>query len=331
MTSKTSLAYINSTFEEVLDKQITAAPASVKARAAKESVRTIAGFAIADPAAESRVINKHLESMKAYALNRASLIAELSKKGIPVLATLPTDLWDKICTASDLIRFTPDAHGRVSIEELHGTTEELFRKSETTTLITVATTMALLFGAVAMYLFTPTRPLQWMAMSGIWVAASAMSTLLITAIFGTTLAKKMFRAKLTWTGEAGLSKLFKFTGANGYNNQIGISLPTPPADVAQTLLTASSAGYQLKVAAVREAVTYIPSLQDTMVNTNHRRLRELEEEARIRAIEEARRRDPIVYIESHGVIAVIAQFGDFPVEKALIDKLVAEEVTEVAY
>ena len=97
-----------------------------------------------------------------------------------------------------------------------------------------------------------------------------------------------------------------------------VVLPLPPADVAQTLARAATTGYTLHVAAVPEAISF----KETMAELRAR------ETARRKA-EEARRlaaqRDPIIYVEEGSAAAIIAQFGDFPIEQKVVDAVIASD------
>lgn len=90
-------------------------------------------------------------------------------------------------------------------------------------------------------------------------------------------------------------------------------LPVPPADVAAILL--KCAGLPLKVAAVAEAISF----KETPSELLRREVARREAEARRR---EAIMADPIVYVEHETAVAVIAQFGDFPIEQEVVDAVV---------
>lgn len=92
-----------------------------------------------------------------------------------------------------------------------------------------------------------------------------------------------------------------------------IVMPTPPADVALTLARVSS--MQLHVVAEAEAIAFRQSMSQMRA---HQRA---EEERRATALAA----DPIVYVEHGSASAIVAQFGDFPIEKALMDAVIASD------
>lgn len=97
-------------------------------------------------------------------------------------------------------------------------------------------------------------------------------------------------------------------------------LPTPPADVAAILLKAQSRA--LKVAAVPEAVRLGDSPGALAAKA---RYTARDNWARAQGYEDYAdwvKRDPIVYTEQGTATAIIAQFGEFPIEKMVVDMVV---------
>jgi hypothetical protein len=136
-------------------------------------------------------------------------------------------------------------------------------------------------------------------------------------------------ARKDWTGW--LKRLFPDnTDASNGGAYATLVLPIPPADVMQTLLKASRGGFAMKTAAVPEAISF----KETIPQLRNMETARREEEARRL---EAARRDPIIYTEHGTATAVLAQFGDFPIEQELVDAVVEaddfipEEPTEVQY
>lgn len=324
--SKTSLSHIDKSFNEVLEQQAVAGiPASVKKRADAVSTRSVSGFVMPDPATRAKVINTHLESMKKYAVDRAAVITDLTKLDIPVLATLPKAVWNNICKSSGLVQLCPAENGTVRIDA----TEIEKKLSQVAELKTLwgALIVGVIVSYITMYFgLTPETTGQWT----IFAMFCGIPGLLVTGILlgvgiGEPLQYLLFARSVRRLGETGLMKLVSF-GGNSYPTQL--RLPDPPKDVCETLLKASTARLSIQIAAVPEAISFNPSLKAIVYATQaKRKAEEAIEAARLSAL----RADPIVYIERNGVIAVIAQFGDFPIEQALIDKLVSQEVVEEAY
>lgn len=106
--------------------------------------------------------------------------------------------------------------------------------------------------------------------------------------------------------------------AHQYTNVAWATLvmPIPPDDVAAVLLKAQE--FDLKVATVAEAIGFKETLEQLRCNEIAKR----EEEIRYR---EWLRNDPIVYTDHGSATAIIAQFGDFPIEKEVVDLVVKSD------
>jgi hypothetical protein len=98
--------------------------------------------------------------------------------------------------------------------------------------------------------------------------------------------------------------------------EVTVLLPTPPDDVVETLLKADKAKIPMKVAAVAEAIGFKESLAGLKDGaTKHY----ADEDARIKRLLE----EPFIYSEHDSATAILAQFGEFPIEKAVVDAVVA--------
>ncbi len=94
---------------------------------------------------------------------------------------------------------------------------------------------------------------------------------------------------------------------------VTLVLPEPPADVVDILLKAHDAKISLKVAAVADAVSF----KETPSQIAGRIIAEQEAAAR------RLRDDPIIYTEGQIATAILAQFGDFPIERDLVDRVMS--------
>jgi hypothetical protein len=90
--------------------------------------------------------------------------------------------------------------------------------------------------------------------------------------------------------------------------QVRITFPKPPADVEAVLRRAREHGYELKVAAVPDAVR-------------------IDFASFVSALQSAIEKDPVVYVEKNGATAIIAQFGEFQDEKRLVEAVKKMDVT----
>ena len=102
-----------------------------------------------------------------------------------------------------------------------------------------------------------------------------------------------------------------------------IVLPIPPREVCDTLIKAADANLDLKTVCVPGAVDFADGGVIKVLHTAKRDREERDE--RIQKQIDWMLHDPIVYIERGPVTAIIAQFGPFPVEKEIIDRITAAE------
>jgi hypothetical protein len=93
-------------------------------------------------------------------------------------------------------------------------------------------------------------------------------------------------------------------------------MPTPPKSVVETLLKCD--GLYLSVAAVAEAVNFLETRYELAMHA--RALRDAEEKARQRRLA-----DPIIATELGNATAIVDQFGEFPVERETVDRIVDSE------
>ena len=111
-------------------------------------------------------------------------------------------------------------------------------------------------------------------------------------------------------------KLESIEGERYNNCRATLVMPIPPADVAAILLKVQS--LKLKVATVSEAIAF----KETASQLARNIIAGQEAEARAR---ELARQDPIVYHEHELATAILCQFGDFPIERETVDRVVKSE------
>lgn len=129
-------------------------------------------------------------------------------------------------------------------------------------------------------------------------------------------------AKSDWKGF--LERMFP-SGASGAPNEDGwkatLVLPEPPADVAEVLIKAQP--LKLQVAAVPEAIRFAETPTE-LLNQNPK-----DAWAQAQGYEDYAdwlKRDPIVFTEHGTASAIIAQFGDFPIEQEVLDTVVKADL-----
>lgn len=104
----------------------------------------------------------------------------------------------------------------------------------------------------------------------------------------------------------------------GYTADTKIVLPEAPADVQSILIKVSE--LNPKTAAVSDAIGFTDPL-DKMIASRWGQVIEAERIAALR-----RAADPIVFVEEADVTAIVAQFGDFPIEQEIVEKVAAADI-----
>ena len=293
----------------------------------EQSMSVIAGFAVRDTAAEQSALDAARQERRAriedYRDDRKSAIAMLQKRGITPLAVVPKPAWERICSMSGLFRISPDANGRIKISG--AVLEHLAERAgsivdEAFGALFLGPAMATCF--IAPLAFDCTTVQTLVTAAAVFVA----SLLAIVGILGDHGEEKIGRYQKFLTGimakafarkphQAVLERLLP-GGASPQDSdlRVKVALPPPPDDVAQTLLKAK--GLTLHVAAVPEAIAFAEPIEDVLRRESARM---------IDSPEWRLMHDPIIYIEQGSAIAVIAQFGDFPIEQGVVNEVVNSE------
>jgi hypothetical protein len=86
-----SLQTLNQSYKDFTQRQADGKviPKTVEAEIVKRSTVHAGGFPVVNEDHRSALRNRHIESMKQYAHDRAVLVTDLKKAGIKVLASLP--------------------------------------------------------------------------------------------------------------------------------------------------------------------------------------------------------------------------------------------------
>ncbi len=307
---------------------------SAKEHIAPQRHRNVAGLRVVINAARDATVNVVAAGLftrlQRFQKDSKSLRARLIKAKVTPIAVLPFAAWERLCDKSGLFRFQPDDQGRVRIST-RVTTEakaQAIKYSPWHLNPGWAWLVPPLAIALAIYLYS----------SGIVTDGAALfllalfGTVVLTAVAGVALDVKregarknleinLIRSKVNASEQEGslpdlLWPNLKEPPETKENKAtIAISLPEPPEDIQKILVTAEKAGFDLQLAVVGDAITIRENVTDILLNEQRRQ----EAEERQRAQEA---RDPIVYIIEGSAVAVIAQYGDFPIEKEVIQEVV---------
>lgn len=296
-------------------------------------VRHIAGFAVLDPEMFTKGEDIRRKQVREYLEARERMRVLLNSKQVEPLAILPAKAWNQICESTGLYRFRMNHDGTIGIE----IKDVQYFKT---------------FGLAAAFAFWSMIPLaavyataeynQWdhfawgntlsviaCVLLGIGYIIMANMTLtpylLSYGLFARLGSHIMNILPHSWLARRLIPKRAYYNdGPEGYGeNRARLLLPTPPDDVTETLHRVQGMK-GLSTAIVEDGFRFVElpssffegSIHQDVHNRQIDRQNKREERRRIRM---ARDRDPIVYIENEGCVAIVAQFGEFPIERGVVE------------
>lgn len=305
---KADFAYIDDAVSTLCERELKE-PTIERDGLKVKATRVIAGFHIHDPKEEDRLVAEAMKGRRSeverFQADRDAAAHICSERSIVPLAIVPLSAWATICRSTELYRLAPSADGRV------GFSPDAFSGLKAERRITVEDQIEHLaktnWPAFLRRLFpnfvsvAPSSPAGYQqSLSGLqgsqapWqndfieVRAAALAQQHLQLVMAQAMHPAAYQATLV--------------------------MPVPPADVAETLLRAQGIP-GLKVAAVADAIGF----KETPTQLFHA----------VRSAEEAAARvlrdDPIVYFEHGSAAAIIAQFGDFPIEREVVDRVVSAQ------
>jgi hypothetical protein len=270
---------------------------------------------------ETTVNSGYWEKSKLDYVNAAEVLkTQLAARGVTPIAIIPTTWWDAMLKESGLWKLNPDREGKVGVEA--DKVAKIAQTSKAPALIWV-------FGMAGV--ITAGATLHWdlpltVSSLGVSMVIGSVTTCGFTAallgIFKKTGDRLNARAHAAYhLLRHGRNRVMgEMLSQSSYSTyRVGIRLPTPPQDVVDTLKKIASMG-NIRVAAEPGAVGFAKSPTNIIAD---RILSNWEEEAREAA--RIRALDPIIFLEEGPAVAIVAQFGDFPIEKELVDKIVARQ------
>jgi hypothetical protein len=327
---KTSLAYIDDQFQKLPDQLPASEMENVKATA---SVRHVAGFSVQDEVGLQNEVERRMASRRSayydYLASKEKLVKHFKAKDVTPLAFLPTKAWNSICENAGLLQIAPTTgpngpsimfDTRTFARRLQAETNEKFEAAA------IIFAVCAVLAGVGIWMVTQHPPQAddlpiWLAIpmmvvigaaAGCFVSGIALWLFKLT-VRSWVLDKVIIRKLIAKaTKPENLRQLISnFTPGR---TPVTIQLPEPPEDVRQILLKAYSpyAGRELRVALVPEAFRFTEPLHDVV----KKEFKKIEEEDAW-----ALAHDPIVYLELDNAVAIIAQFGDFPIEQEVVDQV----------
>ena len=299
----TSLAYVNSAAEVALS----AGPPVRRRRV------DISGFQVT----EESVNKVGFESYRRAAVELRNL---LDTRGIEPLAVLPASWWERMCDEAGLVVTSRDDANRLRLNTVN---------LQGVTMLTTMTGMALVGGTTGLVsayqaggdLLSTALPV---ALAGALIASLSIIVPPVTRLAAWPAARLVIRMM-------GRSEALRHAARGGRDREPGtvgvaFKLPEPPADVASVLLglrdlaqdhTRNYGEPRLRVAAEPSAFALEQSLERLVIDGITSRTA-----ARWERLG-AEMADPIIFIERGGAVAIVAQFGDFAIERELVDRVIA--------
>lgn len=311
---RTNFEYIEKETNAALGREMKepTLPAAAREEASKAGQKVIAGLAVNDHAAARNALDCALQerrkAVETFCDDRIQAEAKLKELGITPLAILPKTAWGRICAESGLYRLSPDKDGKVPVN-----VKSLMKEFDN------RCAWLGIFGALIP--IAPVCVICFTILSDGYAVASEIAAILLF------LAMKRKSLPFESISHAELLQVYFPGGVSPKNSKAlaTLVLPQPPQDVAETLVRAES--LKLMVAAVGEAIAF-EETPSQIIGRERERLAELR---RAQLAEEKRAErerialDPIIYHEHGSAVAVIAQFGEFPVEQCVVDEIVNSE------
>jgi len=330
--TKTTFAYINDLF--AAEGPV---PERLLAEAKTKAIKVVGGFRWMDQKildkAQISAKTERLAVYKNFLRQRDVLKRQLEVAGVNALAFVPTKAWNDICKQSKLLMFSPNKEGKVMLSNNLVTEARALSTGIFNWLSGLYFGVGMLLPVSLNALFSTYHP--WGHLWSTWATGeivgyfvsmfivgllSTLALLILTCPFsGPQSDFAWFKNRMTasilrtWSKDSTTLSRYFVPADNWRGVHVPIQLPTPPDEVIEVLKRAEN--FPLSIAAVPEAVSFLGAEHILLEESDRQAKEEAIELQRLRAL----RSDPIVTTQIQGVVAVIAQFGDFPIEKEVVD------------
>lgn len=293
--------------------------------------RRVAGLVVVSNAARDAAVDPEAEklfrNLSEFRTNSQILLSKLSRVGVKPVAILPLSAWEQLCDRTGLFRFQPDKNGsvRISTKPLEDARSEIGK-------------VKMKSPSPAFAWFVPPLVISlaiWLYRSGLDAGAAffligVIVNALVTIVTAVTLDNRRDRMRAALLAPHLHSKTdqavrdgsirdllwpnYREPDTKQSKATIRIALPEPPTNVQQTLIATERGGITLRVAVVGDAITLLENPVDALMAHHEREIEEKRQQAE---------RDPIVYATEGNAVAIIAQYGDFPIEQKVIEEVVS--------
>lgn len=337
-----AIAEMNEVIERAIDLEERTAPSPRVVEKLPVVGQNLWGFQVPDEVlvseARDKLRRERLVEIKHYRDNALKVTRDLHDLDIEPLAVMTTKAWHEILRRSGLfvVDMQPDGHTYVSTK--------LVRQLKTSAhpdrwgFVGAVVALALSVWPIMKCFAFGWEPVGALFASafvlGFAISATVCAANIIKAVVDRhTFEKRVDRYIATHSWQEFLRDVQgdgKFLGHHEYNDGNGsrmwakMQLPQPPVSAVQTLrklyrngqARRSDANYtNIRVAAEADAIGIAGGMREYF-KTGYDVL--VSEEVRLRA-------DPILFIDYKGVTAVIDQWGDFPIERKVIEEVAQSE------
>lgn len=289
--------------------------------------RNVAGLRVVSNASRDALVDddaaERQDRLLRYRADRGLVLEKLKRVGVEPIATLPLKAWTRICDSARLYRFTPEEDTvLLSGEHYINEAKRLARiddtKKETKTFKWILMVIAFL-AAISFGLAIAIHPA---------FSIGVMLCLFGLAIFVADHKDRIpnadpkvvyFHLQRLISNDRGLNRFYENLWPGFCEPEKGIEaqilLPIPPADVQERLIKAERARMDLYVAVVQEAIHFRRNLVDVLIESTSPK-------AEAECHHPDLRRDPIAYVIEGSAVAIIDQYGDFPIEQEIVKDVV---------
>lgn len=321
---KASVAYIGERFEEAIGTL--GEPMVAADHPSRWSL--VSGFRVENPGAleaeRKRRLSERCRKQQAYEKDRDALRQRLVRAEVSPLAVVPAAAFARLCDEAKLLRLAPDRSGTIGIraDRLIGQLRDQARK------IAIAcwgpAMLVLPLGIFFATWFGTTDIAAALAI-GIFVGVMA-DVVLFGFIFSAALAgrpyeesvaaifRRLARGVDRWPAARFLSRV---EIVSNFGARMPLRFPDPPAEVAEIVRRVArmpdfSIGVALEPSALAFAAPPSEFLRDHL---DHAEI-DLRSAFHVKF-------DPILFVEQGSAVAIVAQYGDFPFEREVVDKVAA--------
>lgn len=326
------LAYMDSTLENLSKGEVNRGDPLL----IEKSIRRVAGVDCLDEELFEDNVKRRVNDLVSYANARACMAASCREKGVEPLAIISSKVWGMLCQKSGVVQLGSVADSVVKLNPRKFWDKDLKDKASNLNFLLGMLPGAALGWTVFSFImwvcaYNGHYPYDAMTytVSGIFLALLSIVPGLISGAISDDTGM-MRRPALALAYRKAMNRKNKPETMRKLLEQdrdytlrtYGFVLPPAPKDLQKKLLKLRQE--TLLVASVPEAI-HVPQLYGTFKEISGQFWHaHIEERRHLRLL--ALQNDPIFYLEENGMVAIIAQYGDFPIEKKLIDEVTQSDL-----